>query len=446
MVGSKIHKSESLGLAGKIYITILLVIFGGVILHTPLSVGFSTLWPNYELLIKSWKEIMMLVAGIMALFLIYKNRKFKILQSPTIIAIVIYAALHLVLSFYMSQGWTAWAAGLAIDLRYLLFFGLVYIALRLFPAQRKLFITVGIAGALIALIFALMQVFILPNDVLKCIGYNLDTISPYLTIDKNPAFIRINGTFRGPNPLGAYAGIVLTILVAAIAKKKINSLYSEDKWQLIIVAILSAGGLVALWASYSRSALIGTAISISIVLAVTTWRKLSTEKWITIGILMILVFGGLFLARDTSFISNVILHENPSGGSSISSNEGHASSLDDGFNHLIHQPLGGGIGSTGSASIIGNKAVIIENQYLFINHEIGWLGLAIFMYIFVSILLGLWSLRRDWLALGIFAGGIGLAIIGILLPVWTDDAVSIIWWGLAAVALGAPTGRRTHDE
>jgi hypothetical protein len=51
------------------------------------------------------------------------------------------------------------------------------------------------------------------------------------------------------------------------------------------------------------------------------------------------------------------------------------------------------------------------------------------------ILARLWGLRKDWLALGVFASGIGLAIVGIFLPVWTDDTVSIIWWGLAAIAL-----------
>jgi hypothetical protein len=34
------------------------------------------------------------------------------------------------------------------------------------------------------------------------------------------------------------------------------------------------------------------------------------------------------------------------------------------------------------------------------------------------------------------ASGIGLALIGLLLPVWVDDTVSIVWWGLAAIATG----------
>ena len=415
----------------KIYINTLLVIFGGIILHAPISVGLGVLWPDCGLLIKSWKEILMLAAGLMALYLLYKNKQFKLLRDPIVLAVGVYATLHLTLLFYMNQGLASSMAGLAIDLRYLLFFVLAYIAMQLYPNYRKLFIRVGIAGALIILSFALLQVFILPRDILKYIGYSIDTISPYLTIDKNNDYIRINSTLRGPNPLGAYAGMILVLIVSAIAKHKV----AKDKWSLGIVAILSAGGVVALWASYSRSALIATIVAIAVVSAAVAFRKLSTKLWITIGLVSLTLVGGLFLARDTQFVSNVLLHENPVGGSSISSNEGHVNSLGDGLNQMAHQPLGAGIGSTGSASLLGNKAEIIENQYLFIAHEAGWLGLALFMFIFTLIQVRLWKLRSNWLALGVFASGIGLALIGLLLPVWVDDTVAIIWWGLAAIAL-----------
>jgi len=419
------------GKLGKLYVGILLVIFGGIVLHAPAIAGFGTLWPNYNLLIKSWKEILMLIAGLIALFLIYKNKQMKILRDPVIVAIAAYATLHLVLLFYLNQGSAASVAGLAIDLRYILFFGLVYIAMKLYPEYRKMFIRVGIAGALIVLIFAILQVFFLPYDVLKYIGYSKNTIIPYLVVDRNYNFIRINSTLRGPNPLGAYAGILLVLIVAAIAKSKI----AKDKWPLVIVGTLSAGGVVALWASYSRSALIGTIVAIILVLAVVYWRKLSTRMWITISIILIILGGGLFMARNTQFISNVLFHENPTYNDTTGSNVGHLNSLSDGTVQLLSQPLGAGIGSTGSASLLGSKAEIIENQYLFVAHEIGWLGLAIFVFIFSSIQIRLWKLRNNWLALGVFASGIGLALIGILLPVWVDDTVAIIWWGLAAVAL-----------
>jgi hypothetical protein len=430
MVYSK--KQNMAGTLGKVYVGLLLVIFGGIVLHAPISVGFGTIWPDYSLLIKSWKEILMLIAGLIALLLLYQTKQFRILRDPIIIAIGAYAILHLILLFYNATGLASSSAGLAIDLRYLLFFALVYIAVRLYPKYRKLFIQVGIAGALVVLVFGMLQIAILPHDILKYIGYNIDTISSYLTVDQNHAFVRINSTLRGPNPLGAYAGLVLVLLSVAVLKAKV----SKDKWPQTIAAILAAGGVVALWASYSRSALVGSIIAVGIVLAVTVGHKLSRKMWIIICLVILIIIGGLYIARGSSFVSNVILHENPTNIDNISSNAGHADSLIDGFGQLLRQPLGAGIGSTGSASIIGNQAEIIENQYLFVAHEVGWLGLALFISIFVAIMVRLWKLRDDWLALGVFASGVGLALIGLLLPIWTDDTVSIIWWGLATVVIG----------
>lgn len=432
MVDSKNTKPEALELLRSVYVGILLVIFGGIVLHAPISVVFGKIWPDYCLLIKSWKEILMLVAGIIAVTLLYRTKKLSLLRDPILVVIGIYALLHLILLFLLPQSLKSSVAGLAIDLRYVLFFALVYVAMQTYPNCRKLFIKVGIAGALIVLIFALMQVFILPYDVLSYIGYNKSNISPYLVVDQNYDFIRINSTLRGPNPLGAYAVIVLALIMSAVSRHKIK----RDRRSLILVAVLSIGGLVALWSSYSRSALVGAVVAIAITLAVTNYRKLSVKAWVIVGgVVTTLLVSFFFVSHETSFISNVLLHENPNNMSVSNSNEEHASSLVNGLNQLISQPLGVGVGSTGSASLYGNRPIIIENQYLFTAHEVGWLGLLLFLSIFVAVLIKLWDLKKDWLALGLFASGIGLALIGLLLPVWVDDTVAIIWWGLAAVAL-----------
>jgi hypothetical protein len=425
-------KSDKPSLLGKIYIGILLVIFGGIVLHAPLIVGLGTIFPDYTLLIKSWKEILMLIAGVMALVLMYRNKRYGILRDPIMVAIAIYAILHLLLLFWQPTGLASALAGLAIDLRYILYFGLVYIAMSLYPQYKKMFIKVGIAGAVVVLVFALLQVFILPADILKYIGYNINTISPYLTVDQNHAFIRINSTFRGPNPLGAYAGLVLALIVAAFAKHQIK----KEKWPLVLTAILSVGGLVALWASYSRSALIGTVVALIFVVVVTVIKHRELiNKWVIGGGILLVLVGGIFAINNTNFLSNFLLHENPNGGSSINSNQDHINSLSDGLKQMVNQPLGAGIGSTGSASLFSNQPEVIENQYLLTAHETGWLGLGLFIYIFVMVLIRLWHKRSDWLVLGVLAGGISMAIIGLLLPVWVDDTVSIIWWGLAAIAL-----------
>ena len=70
-----------------------------------------------------------------------------------------------------------------------------------------------------------------------------------------------------------------------------------------------------------------------------------------------------------------------------------------------------------------------------IAHESGWIGLILYLWIFIIFLVRSWHRRRDWLEETVFASGIGLALIGLLLPVWADDTVAIIWWGLAAIAL-----------
>lgn len=422
------------GILEKTYIYSLLIIFGGIVLHAPISVGLGVLWPHYGLLIKSWKEILMVFVGLIAIYLLYKRKQFYLLRDPILVVILVYGLLHLFLVIFSSNGFNSneIMAGLAIDLRYVLFFGLSYLALKMYRKYYGLFIKVGVIGASIVLIFALLQVFILPHDILKYIGYSHDTISPFLTVDQNPNFIRINSTLRGPNPLGAYAIISLSLIVSAFIKRKIVN----KKPLILLISLLFIGSLVSLWSSYSRSAFIGAIISVGLILWIVNFRKLSTKVWITIGILLVTVASAIFLARDTSFVSNVLLHDNPSDLNSVNSNEGHISSLRQGFELLLLQPMGAGIGSTGSASLYSNSPLIIENQYLFIAHETGWFGLILFISIFLTIMIKLWNRRKEWLALGVFVSGVGLAIVGLLLPVWADDTVAIIWWGLAGIVIG----------
>jgi hypothetical protein len=417
----------------KIYVAIIAVIFGGIILHAPLSVGLGVLFPQYDLLIKSWKEILMLALIPVAIVITSRRQMWRQLASDWIFRLIIaYAILHVLLIATDYQGAAATAAGLAIDLRYVLFFGLVYVLVRVAPGYRRLLVKIGIIGAAVVVGFATLQLF-LPADSLKYIGYSKDTIAPYLTVDRNPDYVRVNSTLRGPNPLGAYAGIVLALLAAAFVRKKLQF---TDRKYTIGVGLLTLCSLIALWISYSRSALVAAIVGVVIVLAVTIARQLPRRVWIIFSVFIFALAGGLIVGQSSSFVSNVLLHENPNGGSAVSSNDDHIASLETGLERMANQPFGAGIGSTGSASLHGNAPIIIENQYLFIAHESGWLGLLLFIALFIMILWRLWRGREDWLSLGVFASGIGMALIGLLLPVWVDDTVAIIWWGLAAAALG----------
>jgi hypothetical protein len=417
------------------YAAILLIIFGGIVLHAPLTVWLGTVWPEQAALIKSWKELLMMLAVAPAIIIVTRRGLWRDLITDWIFRLIVgYAVLHVLLAIALPRDTWAMLAGFAIDLRHVLFFSLVYVLIRVAPQWRKQIVYVGGIGAALVVGFAMLQLF-LPKDTLSYIGYSRETIAPYLTVDENPDYIRYSSTLRGPNPLGAYAGIVLGMVTALLVRGKLQLRRKAVLWTTLALAVCSVG---AVWVSYSRSALVAAIITVILVLAVTVARRFSRRTWIIATAVCFALLGGLVAARDSNFVANVLLHENPTTGAAISSNEGHVESLVFGVERMAQQPFGAGVGSTGSASLYDADAggTIIENQYLYIAHETGWLGLGLFTALFTVIMYRLWRARADWLALGAFASGAGLAMIGLLLPVWADDTVAIIWWALAAAALG----------
>lgn len=422
---------------------ILLVIAGGMAVHTPVTLWLGTLAPDWALVIKAWKEVLMGIALILIVIVAVRRKKFdELLQDRLLQLALVYAGLHFVMMMVFQNGLSSAGAGLLIDLRYILYFVLVYVFLRLYPDYRRSFITVFAAGAVVILGFAVLQATVLPADVLSHIGYSKQTIQPYLTVDQNPAFIRINSTLRGPNPLAAYAVIVAGLVLAFAFRWKVKT--ARGKW---LTAAIAAGAGVALGASYSRSGVIAMIVTMMLVALVAAAPKI--RRYIAMGGIAVVVAIAVLLVafRHSTVVSNVLLHDNPATVSKVDSNTQHADSLLSGVERMVRQPFGAGIGSAGSASLIGDSPLIIENQYLLVAHEVGWLGLALFIWLFAEIMRRLWLRRNSALALGTFASGVGLAIIGLLLPVWTDDTVSIVWWGLAAVAVAGEVKKKvTHDK
>lgn len=427
----------------RVYACILLVIFGGIVLHAPLIVSLETLFPASDVFIKSWKELLMIVAALLAGIVVYREKQWRALARDNILRVAgLYAALHVLLASAFLTGPLATAAGLAVDLRYVLFFVLVYVLLKIAPAYKKQFLQVAAAGAIVVVGFGVMQLF-LPADILSHIGYSKDTIQPYLTVDENPDYIRINSTLRGPNPLGAYVVIVISVLAAVVLRGKVH--LRQPRVALLIGAATLAS-LVVLWVTYSRSAVLAAGLAVSVVAIVSVRHLISRRLWIAGFVVLCALAGGIFLGRDHSFVTNVILHENREGGSATTSNDGHIESLIDGTERMLRQPIGAGIGSTGSASLIDGTPLIIENQYLFIAHEVGWFGLVLFGALLFLLFQALWRQRQSWLGLGVLASGIGMLAIGLLQPVWVDDTVSIIWWGLAAVAIAGERGEYARKK
>ncbi len=424
---------------------LLLTVFLLIVMHAPLTVYVGTHWPAIALPVKAWKEVCIALAALLVGWQVVRHRLWYELRSDMLAWLVLgFWAIHIGALAWTRATSDVVIAGLLIDLRYTLYAATVYCFVRLYPQYGVSFMRVGAVGAVIVLGFACLQT-VIPADSLKYLGYGDATIEPYLTVDKNPAYVRLNSTLRGPNPLGAYAVVTLAAGVAYLLYRWRGVWKKREN---IAIELVIIGSLIALWRSYSRSALLAGVVVIVLLLAARFGRQLTRRAWYWLAAMVVvlaLVAAGI---RNTNFVQNVVLHDNPTTGASIDSNAGHATSLIDGVKRAAAQPFGSGIGSTGSASLMGNSPLIIENQFLMIAHEAGWAALALFIGITVAVLRRLWRLRPDWVVLATWASGIGMIIIGLLLPVWADDTVSLVWWGLAAAVLakGEVDGATTDKE
>lgn len=424
---------------GLVYEIGLLAVLFLVVLHAPITVWLGTILPEQQTLIKAWKEILLTALAVLAVVLTTKRRLWsKVIHNPAILLCLAYIDIHLLLALIFGGEKVAVVAGLMIDLRFIVMFLLMYCLLLLRPqALRRVFATVA-SGALAVVGFGLLQITVLPDNVLSGIGYDKNnTIAPYITIDSNPDYVRINSTLRGPNPLGA----IIVIYISLAAAYLLQRYKVVDIKQKVGLIVGSLAGAAVLFASYSRSAYVAFVAAMGVLLL--AGRRVNKRILILGGIGVVWLGGLVLLTAQSDWFSNVILHEDPESTVVSKSNDEHLQSLSTGWQRMISEPFGHGVGSTGSASLYdtdGGNDIIIENYYFFIAHETGWLGLLLFVGLFGYVLLLLWRVRSDWRAKGLFASGIGLGLVGILLPVWADETVAIVWWGLAGAFLATISG------
>jgi hypothetical protein len=104
--------------------------------------------------------------------------------------------------------------------------------------------------------------------------------------------------------------------------------------------------------------------AIGIVLLYTIVKKAPRRSLAVIGGLLVVAIVAVAINWNSSFVQNVIVHENPEDTNSINSNDGHAESLQDGWHRVLTQPFGAGIGSTGSASLTGG--LVLEYSWRFL--------------------------------------------------------------------------------
>ena len=400
--------------------------------HAFLTVWGASLFGHYTAL-RLWKEGLLLLCVIGALYLLSTDHKIRshTLTRRLVWLILSFIALNLawgLLAFNQHDvNAKALGYGLISNLRYLVFFLVTWtVALRL-TRLRAHWQWLVIWPAMAVVIFGLLQIFVLPHDVLRHFGYGPNTIPAFETINHNQHYYRIASSLRGANPLGAYLLIPISLLTVLMVRPGRN-------WRR---ASGLTASVVVLFFSFSRSAWVGAAISVSIILLLAVGSaKMRRLALIIIGCLVLLAAGLAIDFRHNARFENFVFHTETHSSVKTSSNQGHTAAIKNGLSNMIHQPLGRGPGTAGPASVYNNHpSRIAENYFIQVGQETGWLGLALFILINIGVGYLLWLRRADPLALSLFASLVGLTFINMLSHAWADDTLAYIWWGLAGIAM-----------
>lgn len=415
-----------------VVVTLVTVILLLMPFHALLSVWGSSLVGHYTAL-RLWKEALLIICLAAVSYLLLSDKKLRgqLLNRRLVWLILSYIVITIVMGVVAYErhhvSLKPLGYALIINLRFLGFFLVTWVVSLHSGWLRANWQRLVLWPALVVVLFGLLQVFVLPNDFLKHFGYNLTTIAPFETINNNSYYVRVISTLRGANPLGAYLVIPISVLVVIVLR-------GRRHWQPVLLLLAS---LITLGFSFSRSAWLGVAISVTLILALSLRSKAAQKRSLIItGIGLIVLSGLMFNLRHNTRVENVLFHTQTQSAVKTTSNQGHIKALKSGLNDLAHNPLGNGPGSAGPASVYNSHSTrISENYYIQIGQELGWLGLIIFLLINTIVGYLLWLRRADPLALSLFASLVGLSFINLLSHAWTDDTLAYIWWGLAGIAM-----------
>jgi hypothetical protein len=406
--------------------------------HAFLTVWAGSNFGHYEAF-RLWIEVLLVPLALLTAIASWKYQRLRVLWRRDWLAAAsaAYILWQLLIGLIaLRAGWInggALLTGWATDLRFVAFMLITWaIALQrpwlIYQWRRLLIIPGGIVVALGAL-----QAWVLPPDFLRHFGYGKGTILPYTTVDQKQAYVRVQSTLRGPNPLGAYVVLPIAALVAYIVR-------GMRKERQLSTFVLLALCCVTLGATYSRSAYIGAVLSVAYI----SWLMLPSrraKRWLLIaGVVAAVAAGSIFLVfRHDDRFENTFFHTDEHSQSAASSNAVRTSALQQGVKDVLHHPLGSGPGSAGPASVRNNKPPrIAENYYLQIGQEAGWLGLALFVALNVLLIIRLWQRRSHSLAVALLGSFVGLTFVNMLSHAWADDTLGMLWFGFAGLALALP--------
>lgn len=391
--------------------------------HAFLSVYAGHLF-GHQAIWQSWKEVLLVLLGIVAAVHLARTPSARQrLRRPVNDWVLAFVAIGLIVSLFGRPEFNQLLFGLKINFEFLLAFVIAQLATEGVSHQHVKRNIIG-TGLVVAGL-AVLQMTLLPRDFLVQFGYSATTIAPYQLVDPQLDSIRVLSTLGGPNQLGSFLLIPLALLLVMAIRQPRRIVW----WASLALTT------VALVGSYSRAAWLG-ALIVALVIGI---AHLPKQYWGRALIAALIVFGGIAVVLSdrvahSTELQYYLLHSNIQDNGFTSSTTSHIDSLSQSFDLARQHPFGRGIGSAGPATFHGNSGFIAENYYLQLAIETGWLGLAAFIGIIVSLAIALWRRRRQTLAVAMLGALAGISVINLFLPGWTDSSTAIVFWIAAGVA------------
>lgn len=300
-----------------------------------------------------------------------------------------------------------------------------------------------VIGVTSVVAFLAVLQYLLPKDILTYVGYGIDRgVRPSFFIEDNPALPRVFATLREPNALGAF-------LIVPIALLTWLATHLQNNKKRIFAIGLAALHAFALLLTFSRSAWLGAAVAVGLVL---WWSYKDVcmafvrRFWPVLGAAVAVGLIGMYLLRETPFVQHYITHTTEEQVEDLDSNDLHTLLVKEGIEGFLQQPLGHGPGTAGLASIQNpDGAKLTENYYVQIAYEIGLVGLLLFLVCNGTVYYYLWK-QKTWFSLALLASFWGYVITNMLLHTWSNEAVAAQWWLLAGAALGIGQATKSHRK
>jgi hypothetical protein len=390
-----------------------------------------------------WKDLLIAILTFRTLDDLILRRRPKIHYVDVLIGALV--ALSLVYLIYPGPTGQIDFLERVIGFRADMWFLFAYFVGRALVLQRRhvrALLTWLIPGTVLVYVIAFMQ-FALPNwfnAFFNKLGYAafIATQSTYGDAD----VIRFRGIAGAANLprassllLGDLALSFFSIFAIAVGGALLlTATTSKARWGYGAFTVFAFAGMVL---TLTRSAVIAAAVML-LFMGLVTWRLR------LIGLLLgVIVTAGLFaMVSGLIPISAVSALANPH----EASIQAHGGAIENSLTLLRHNPFGLGLGTTGTIGqrIYGSAAITTENWYLAIALELGIVPSLLFIAASIGVgIEAFLSFRRvtdpylHRVSLVVLGGSLGFLILSSLLSAWEVPVLSMAFWLLAGISVGA---------